>query len=179
MSRLLLPLLLLAALLPCAAARAEPFPVTNAGDSGPGSLRAAITAANAHPGADAIPVSATGAIELTTELPAINDDVVITGPGASSLRIERDAATEFRILDFADGVTASLSGVTISGGAAPQGAGVRNGSGDLTLAGVIVEDNEARAGGAPTLEAEGGGVLSSGWLTLRESVVRNNRARAV
>jgi hypothetical protein len=179
MSRLLVPLILLATLVPGATARAEPFPVTNADDSGSGSLRAAIGAANARSGADTIPITATGTIHLASALPAISDDVDVVGPGAGSLTIERGGASGFRILDFADGVTASLSGLTISGGIAPRGAGIRNGNGNLTLTRVAVEGNEALAEGAPTVEAEGGGVLSEGWLTMRQSVVRDNRASAV
>jgi hypothetical protein len=175
MSRLLVPLVLLATLLQCGVARAEPFPVTSTDDSGADSLRAAIAAANARSGADTIPISATGVIQLATALPAVADDVAITGPGAASLTVERGTSTGFRILDFADGVTASLTGLTIAGGADPQGAGIRNGSGSLTLTRVVVEDNEARAEDAPTVEAEGGGVFSIGPLTVRESVIRNNR----
>jgi len=182
--RLVRPLLIVAALLaavllPAGSALALSYPVKNVADGGPGSLRQAILDSNLHSGPDAIPIETTGTIPLATELPPITGDVVISGPGTDSLRVERSAATGFRILDFADGVTASLSGLTVSGGLATRGAGIRNGSGNLTLTRVVVEGNEALAEGAPTDEAEGGGVLSAGWLTVRESVVRDNRANAV
>jgi hypothetical protein len=64
--------------------------VTNTADSGPGSLRQAILAANAHPGHDnitfAIPGGGVHTISPTSPLPDITDPVTIDGysqPGAS------------------------------------------------------------------------------------------------
>ncbi|MDQ2630602.1 MAG: hypothetical protein M3Y75_06465 [Actinomycetota bacterium] len=178
---LLLALAALAAvLLPVASASALPFPVTSTADTdAKGTLRGSIQEANVRPGADSIPIEVTGTIELTTALPAIEGDVAILGPGAGSLRIERLASAPFRIFDFGPGVTAFLSGVTVAGGADPQGGGIRNGSGSLTLTQVVVEGNQARAEGAPEVEVEGGGILSEGPLTVRESVIRDNSAIAL
>jgi hypothetical protein len=183
MSRLVRLFGLLAVVVAClpaevASAAALSYPVTTTADSGAGSLRASIEAANAHTGADSIPIEVTGTIELEGALPAITDDVAIVGPGAGSLTIERSAATGFRIFDFGDGVTASLTGLTVTGGAGPQGAGIRNGNGDLTLIRVVVAGNEATSEGGAQLTAEGGGVLSEGPLTVRESVIRDNKALA-
>jgi len=61
-------------------AQAEPFPVTNVNDSGAGSLRAAIVAANSHPGADTVPIETTGTINLLSALQVIFDPVAIVGP---------------------------------------------------------------------------------------------------
>src|SRR5262245_54418204 len=65
--------------------------VTNTGDSGPGSLREAITLANTNPGVDHIyfPIAAGGVQTITTltELPTITDALVLDGytqPGAST-----------------------------------------------------------------------------------------------
>ncbi|HEV2726768.1 MAG TPA: hypothetical protein VGV34_00660, partial [Solirubrobacterales bacterium] len=81
-------------------ARAENFPVTNNDDAGPGSLRAAIEAANADAATphtvDATGV--TGTIGLATALPTITADVSILGPGASRLTIRRESGLEFRVL---------------------------------------------------------------------------------
>ena len=54
------------------------FVVTSLADAGPGTLRDAITQANASPGADTIDFSKTGAIKLLSNLPAITDDLSIT-----------------------------------------------------------------------------------------------------
>src|SRR5262249_35860629 len=56
------------------------FTVTNLNDSGAGSLRAQITAANGNPGDDTVNFSVFGAITLTTGELTINDGVVIAGP---------------------------------------------------------------------------------------------------
>lgn len=64
-------------------ALANDFTVTNTNDSGPGSLRQAITDANAHPGADGvvfnIPGSGVFTIFLASSLPDITDSVTIDG----------------------------------------------------------------------------------------------------
>ena len=57
------------------------FTVTNLLDTGPGSLRAAVTAANANPGADVINFAVTGTIALTSGELDITDSLTINGPG--------------------------------------------------------------------------------------------------
>src|SRR3954454_14633703 len=127
MRRLVPLLVLLSALIPAGSAKAAPFVASNTEDSGNGSLRAAIEAANTHPGEDTIELSATGAIELESALPVITEDIAVTGPGPGSLTIEPAAATGFRIFSFSDGVAALLSGLTVKGGSSQQGGGIRNG----------------------------------------------------
>ncbi len=177
--RRLVPLLvpLAIACLPVAAALADPFPVANTADSGAGSLRAAITAANGHGGADKIPIETTGTIKLLTELPAVSGDVEIVGPGAGSLTVARStAAPFFGVLRFFAS-TSTVSGITVRGGVAATGAGILNGSGDLTLVRVVVTGNQVASEGGPML-ASGGGIFSKGSLTLRESTVSGNKAIA-
>src|SRR5262245_7475184 len=57
-------------------------------------------------------------INLATALPALNNNITITGPGANAVTIRRDpgAATNFRIFTVNATRTVSISGVTISGG---------------------------------------------------------------
>jgi hypothetical protein len=177
--RLLGLLAVTAGCLPVGGAAAASYSVTSTADSGPGSLRAAILASNDPAVADTIAIGATGAIELESALPIVEDDVAIIGPGAGSLTVEPAAATGFRIFSFGDGVDASLSDLTVSGGTSQQGGGVRNGSGSLILTRVVVADNEARAEGGTDIAAEGGGVFSDGPLTVRESTIAGNRATAI
>ncbi len=59
------------------------FTVTNLLDTGAGSLRAALAAANASPGADAIDFATTGTIKLTSGELDITDSLTINGPGAT------------------------------------------------------------------------------------------------
>jgi hypothetical protein len=180
MCRFLVLFVLLAAALPAGAARAETIAVANTNDSGAGSLRSAILAANAHPGGDEIAIGAGGAIRLNTMLPVVEGIITITGPGPGSLAIEPAAATGFRILSFGDGAVAVVSGLTTRGGTNPQGGGIRSGeNSSLFLTRVVVAENEARDEGGSEAVAEGGGILSEGELVLRESTIRDNTATAV
>ncbi len=180
MRRLLLPLALLATLLQVGVAQAvESFPVTSTADAGTGSLREAIEAANKAPGADSIPITATGTIALETPLPPILNSLTISGPGAGDLTIERKAgAAPFRVLTFPGPLPSIVRDVTVSGGLDPLGAGILSEAESLTLIGVVVTDNEAVAEGGGTALARGGGILSQGALTLRESFVFENTVTA-
>lgn len=180
MSRLLrlLSLLVLAvADLSGGSAMAASYSVTNTADSGPGSLRAAITASNDPAIPDTISISATGAVQLESQLPPVTDDVAITGPGASALALERAAdAPPFRIFQVNSGVV-SLSGVTIRDGLEVSAAGILN-DGSLTLLRVEVANNWADSEGSGIRLGTAGGILNTGSLTLRESFVHNNLATA-
>src|SRR5262249_18426300 len=63
------------------------FTVLTLLDSGPDSLRAAVAAANANPGADSIDFATTGTITLTSGQLDITDSVTINGPGAGALTL--------------------------------------------------------------------------------------------
>jgi len=163
------------ALLPASAA-AESFPVTTTAESGPGSLRAALEAANSNPGPDTIGIGVNGSIDLEEALPTISDDVRVRGPGADRLTIRRGAGS-FRIFRIVCCPSVTISGLTIAGGLAERGAGIES-TATLALEGVAVTDNEAIASGGSIAAVEGAGVLSFGSLTLRESTVSGNRAVA-
>jgi hypothetical protein len=102
-------------------AGAQPIIVTNTADGGTGSLRAAMTFANLNPGADTItfdrtamgcPSTPCGTIILESDLPAIDDDLTITGPGATNLTISGNDL--YRVMQVNSGKTLTLSGVTIA-----------------------------------------------------------------
>ena len=109
----------------CADAQANTFTVTNLSDSGAGSLRQAITDANANAGADTILFAngLTGTIALASALPTLTDDVTLSGPGAKLLTVARSSAAgtpAFRILTIDAGTatppTVSISGLTLANG---------------------------------------------------------------
>jgi hypothetical protein len=71
------------------------FVVTTTNDSGLGSLRDAITQANATPGADIINLTGiTGTITLATTLPTINESLSLNGPGVANLRVNGNNAVQ-------------------------------------------------------------------------------------
>jgi len=96
------------------------FTVQNLNDSGPGSLRAAITAANAYPNADEIEFAngLTGTITLSSQL-SITEDLTIDGPGASDITVSGAGAT--RVFSVSGGTTdVTLADLTIADGQAVQ-----------------------------------------------------------
>lgn len=104
-------------------ARADLFTVLNLADGGVGSLRAAVEAANANPGADVIDFAPglTGAIGLTSGQLDVTDDLIVEGPGASVLAVSgSDVSRVFRI---GSGVTADIDDLTITHGRANNGGG--------------------------------------------------------
>jgi hypothetical protein len=85
--------------------------VTNTNDSGPGSLRDALAAANDGDTIDATGVS--GTILLTSGELQINHNVIINGPGAENLAVNGTAT--FTVFEnLASNVT--ISGLTITNG---------------------------------------------------------------
>lgn len=98
--------------------------VLNNLDSGKGSLRAEIKAANSG---DTIVFDSSLAgktIFLTSGELLLNKDLTITGPGAGSLAISGSNLS--RVFEVASAVTASVSGLTISNGSAVNGGGFLN-----------------------------------------------------
>lgn len=167
----------LALLLFPATASAQSLAVTTTAESGPGSLRAALEAANSNPGPDTIGIGVTGSIDLESALPAISEDVKVRGPGANLLTVRRSGGAAFRIFRIVCCPSVTISGLTISGGRAERGAGIES-TATLVLERVVVSGNEAVASGGSIAAVEGGGVLSFGSLSLRESTVSDNRAVA-
>jgi hypothetical protein len=93
------------------------FSVTNLDDSGGGSLRQALVDSNNTPGPNEIDFAAglSGTITLTSgELTVANNDVSIVGPGQNSLSVSGNRNS--RVFEIAPDVTASLSGMTVTGG---------------------------------------------------------------
>src|SRR2546422_6001502 len=120
--------------------------VTSAADSGPGSLREAIS--NAAPD-ETIGFSITGTITLTSAELLINKSLIISNQSASSLTIQRSAAggtPNFRIFNIQAG-TNTISGLTVSNGHADVGGGINNDNATLTLNDCILVGNTAAQAG--------------------------------
>ena len=105
----------------------------------------------------------------TLELSETAGPEVVQGPGAESATISgNDAVGVFQV---ESGVTATMSGLTISGGTALDGAGIDN-SGSLTVAQCGIVNNSASLGGASGFG--GGGIASNGTLTVNGCTIVGN-----
>ena len=152
-------------------ARGATIPVTNTNDSGAGSLRAAITTANADTG-DTINITATGTITLLSALPAIAADMTIAGPGANSLTVSGNNSTTVGTIFTINSGTVSISGLTIANGVGncggssfDRGGGICIPGGTVTLANIAVINNSGNIGG---------GIYSQGTLTVANSTFSGN-----
>jgi hypothetical protein len=148
------------------------FTVLNLLDTGAGSLRAAVTAANANPGADVINFATTGTIALTSGELDITDSLTINGPGVNSLTVSGNHNS--RVFGLAGNPTVSIMDLTVANGwtSLSPGGGIYEAGGTLTLDRVAVSGNEADGGPA----AGGGLYVAGGTLTLEHSTVSSNLA---
>lgn len=150
--------------------------VTNANDSGAGSLRQAIIDANNSAGADTITFdsSVTGTITLTSGGLGVYDDTTISGPGASTLTVSGGGTFGvFQCLaPSASLVALSISGLSITGGTASLGGGVYASNCPLTLDNTVISGNSAAQ--------FGGGVAVFGYdssLEITNSTISGNAAQ--
>ena len=127
------------ALLCSAAARSNTYTVTNTNDTGAGSLRQAITDANANPGADTIqfdipgsdPNCDSGGVCTITvspsDLPLITDAVTIDGYTQTGAAVNTSAT----------GTNAVLK-IVLSGTNSSSGAGLSLGANSITIRGLVI-----------------------------------------
>ena len=114
----------------------ETYLVSTLADSGPGSLREAIIAANAHKGADAIDFSVVGTISLRSALPAVTGPLELDGASAPGY-----AGKPVVTLDFQNNpglvISAGADGSVIQSLALvdSSGAGIRLSASAVTVAG--------------------------------------------
>jgi len=144
--------------------------VTNANDSGAGSLRQVV--ADANPGdIVAFDSSLDGQIiAIATDL-NIDKDLTITGPGASNLIISGGDMT--RIFTVNSGRTVHISGLTLSHGKAFDGPAIFN-SGVLTVANATISGNYAQS-------SSGSGIYNNpgATLTVTGCTITGNTADAL
>jgi CSLREA domain-containing protein len=134
-------------------------------------LRAAIEEANAVGGSNTVDVPA-GTYSLTLGALVISSNLTLQGLGAAPANtvISGSATSPDRVLYHFLG-TASISNVTITGGACLSanecsgGGGIYN-SAPLTITASVVRDN--------TSEGTGGGIYNAGMLTILDSTISGN-----
>jgi len=152
-----------------------------ADSNGKCTLRAAIEEANAITACTPLTINftVTGTISLATALPDLNHpNLTITGPGASSLTVQRSTVggtANFRIFTINSGKTVAISGLTITNGNAGTnalGGGVRS-SGTLSLSDCLISGNTTGTG----LGTFGGGIYATGSLTMTRCTVSGNTSR--
>ena len=148
--------------------------VTNNNDSGTGSLRAAIAAAQSGDTIDFSSKLDGKTITLTSGELLITDSVTIDGPGANQLAVSGNNAS--RVFEVAAGQNVTISGLTITDGSAPdQGGGILNDGSNLTLSGDNFTQNVADE--SATSSAQGGGLQSLGGdLTITGCQITGNQA---
>ncbi len=156
------------------------FTVDDPGNSASGSgtsgtLPYVISQANANPNADGSEIDFDAAVfnstspqtitlGATLELAETAGPEVIDGPGAGAATVSGGGTV--RVFQVDNGVTASLSGLTISGGSTTGlGGGVSNG-GTIALTNCTVSGNSAGD--------SGGGISSDGTTTLTSCTVSDN-----
>lgn len=159
--------------------------VTTTADSGPGSLRQAITQSNSDVGMmDTITFSVTGAINLQSALPTLTNSVNIDGPGADSLAIAPVIGVNAGIFTIAGGVTANISGLTLervdeTNLVLAHGGAIIN-AGTLNLTACAITGNhvtgEINSVTGAGVDAEGGGIYNSGTLVVMDSTISGNFA---
>jgi hypothetical protein len=147
--------------------------VNTLADSGQGSLRAAIAAANLAPGSTIVfAFGLSGTINLLQALPDLTAKMSILGPGAAALTIQPDpsATSTFAIFTVDHGVSATIAGLTVANS---PGGGIAN-VGTLTLKRVLVENNHTSGLGGFSGYGMPGGVYNGGTLTILQSTIANN-----
>lgn len=162
--------------------QSEPFvhtyTLTSTADDGPGTLREAITQANAEPGLDLIVFDSTDdhfleprTIFLGTPLPTISDSLVIDGYIDKMLwkpsGITLNGQQRHRLISIAENTFAKIANLTLTQGNAENGGAILN-RGTTVLSGMLLIENAA--------SISGGAVLNEGSLYLINSTLAGNSA---
>jgi VCBS repeat-containing protein len=141
-----------------------------------GSLRWAISQANANLGTDTINFSVNGTFNMEVLVSGddnnatgdfdIKDSVNIVGNGTGNTVINGNGFD--RVFDLRGG-TVTMSGLTIQGGKSNTGAGIRiDSSVTATLTDVVIQNNVGSG------SSKGAGIYNDGALTIQNAIVQNN-----
>jgi hypothetical protein len=128
------------------------YTVNSLGDVGAGSrqsgdFRYCITQADLNPGST-VRFGVTGTISLNSSLPDVSANMNVVGPGAGKLTVQFNSPriTPKGILTVDGGVSATLSGLTLSGGNTNDGGAINN-LGTLSVANAVFSGKAAQWGG--------------------------------
>jgi uncharacterized repeat protein (TIGR01451 family) len=157
--------------------------VTNANDSGAGSLRQAI--ADACPSGTTIVFDTSGVfsiartITLTSGELSISGNLTISGPASAGVTISGNNAS--RIFNVGSGKSLLFSNLTIANGKASQGGGILN-AGTLTIVSSTLTNNHTTNGAnssGPGVNGgnggDGGAIYNTGTLKLINSTISGNQ----
>ena len=156
-------------------AAAATVTVTNANDTGAGSLRDAIATANAG---DTVAFNVPNGSVVNIYNPILIDkSLTISGPGAANLTVQRSTNAEnIRVFEVDDGTPAqsnvTIAGLTIANGYYSHGAGIGNYE-NLTISGCVITNNDTGLN-----SGQGGAIRSDGNLTVKDSTISGNAAWA-
>ncbi len=176
------------------------LPVTSLADAGPGTLRTAITAADAGSPAHTynIDIKVSGTITLESALPDLSNRMNLSGRAAHRLTVQPGSGVAFAGIFVVDsGATVKITGMTIANGRTTEygsGGGISN-NGTLTVSHSNISDSVANFGdgagisntGTLTVShstisgnfdvfGDGGGIFNTGSLTVSHSTISNNSA---
>jgi len=149
---------------------ADTFTVTNLNDSGPGSLRAAMNAAEAKAGADEIVFAdgVSGTITLASTLPMVTDPAGLVIDGGGDVTVSGNE--QVQIFSVGEGAALSLRSLTLSSGLAraEDGGAINNVGGTVVVTNSTVSRNEATF--------LGGGIhnIGGGAVTITNSTISGN-----
>ena len=144
------------------AADAATFTVTDPGDAGAGTLRDAISQANADAVVDDINFSVTGPITLTTGDIDITEPVNLNGPGAQTLTISGNDNDNIFYISTDEQEPVLISGLTLRDGNSGTGGGaIEFYDATLTIRDSVLTSNETSSGPGGAIETQDGGTLIS------------------
>jgi MBG domain len=157
---------------PLSGAHAATITVTNNDDSGSGSLRDAIAAAN--PGDTIVFDSSLNGqtITLTSGELYVDKNLTIQGPGANLLTVSGNNAS--RVFEIAGGVTATISGLTITNGYVNLRPGFAQGGGIYNAGGLTVTNSTVLSNSVSGFSGAGGGIFNTGMLNIINSTLSGN-----
>lgn len=152
--------------------RATTLEVTNCDDAGAGSLRDTVAAATSGDTVDLSQLTCSTITLASGSIQILQDDLFVTGPGATSLAI--DGAGVFQIFAHYGAGSLTVDGLTLTNGyqSSPYaGAACIYSSANVTVQNAIVSHCAAEG---PV--ANGGAIGTLGNLTLINSIITHNRA---
>jgi hypothetical protein len=175
---LLLPAVLIPALLMlvlAGGATASAQVVTNSADSGPGTLRSAITNAASgavitfDPSLSGATITLASALTINTNLTidasALSDGIQVNGNGS------------VQIFNVASTITVFLNSLTITGGyTAAVSASLLLGGGGIVNSGILTLNNCTLSGNTASVVGGGGGIFNLGTLTMNQCTLSGNSA---